>query len=498
MATNTTDLVVEPKFEAEHNDVAKGSQFDADVQFVETYDAAKRKAIVRKIDWRLPPFLALLYMMSYLDRSNIANAEIEGILEDLHMTGIQYNVATSLFFVTYIVFEIPSNWVLERYFEKRPSLWIGTICICWGILMTMHGVVHNYGSLLALRLVMGAFEAGYTKFELSARVSIYYAGAAVSGAFSGLLAYGIAHMAGVGGYNGWRWIFLLEGIATVVIGVVVLVFLIDTPELPCSWLSDEEREYCRRRLEVQDGGRASKTSGSVFSWKLLYHVLLDWQIWIMAFVFWSNTIPGYGLKFTMPQIIKNMGFTSSNAQLMTIPPYFCGGVSAYVFGRLSDKFHRRAYFLLIPQMCLVVGFAILFPLAPKIEDHVGPCFFAVILVCIGLYPIQPGSSSWISNNLAGPAKRAIGLAWAFSLTNVGSIGGSYIYIASEAPSYPTGFGCSLGFSLGGMTAVILLSLAYSRINKRRDALDVDQIRQQYSEEELAKMGDRSPLFRYVV
>lgn len=149
-------------------------------------------------------------------------------------------------------------------------------------------------------------------------------------------------------------------------------------------------------------------------------------------------------------------------------------------------------------MCLVVGFAILFPLAPKIEDHVGACFFAVILVCVGLYPIQPGSSAWISNNLAGPAKRAIGLAWAFTLTNVGSIGGSYIYIASEAPSYPTGFGLSLGFAIAAMAAVLLLSLFYGRINKRRDALDPEQIRQEYTEEELAEMGDRSPFFRYTL
>lgn len=113
-----------------------------------------------------------------------------------------------------------------------------------------------------------------------------------------------------------RWIFLTEGIATVLIGFIVLIFMIDTPERPCRWLTEEEREYRVRRLEVQDGGRASKTAGRKFSWRMLWAVLCDWQIWLMAFVFWSNTVPGYGLKFTMPKIITSMGFTSSAAQLM--------------------------------------------------------------------------------------------------------------------------------------------------------------------------------------
>jgi len=152
-----------------------------------------------------------------------------------------------------------------------------------------------------------------------------------------------------------------------------------------------------------------------------------------------------------------------------------------------DKFH---------QTCVIIGFAILFPLTPKIKDHVGVCFFAVILFCIGLYHVVPGCSAWISNNLAGPAKRAIGLAFAFALCNVGSIGGSYIYVASEAPSYPAGFGCSLGFSAMGMVAVVLLVLNYGRINAKRDKMNVEWVQQEYTEDRLAEMGDRSPLFRY--
>lgn len=95
-----------------------------------------------------------------------------------------------------------------------------------------------------------------------------------------------------------------------------MIFLIDTPHQSCKWLTEEERAYCRLRIEVQDGGRESTAAGEKFTWKMFFAVLTDWQIWLISIVFWSNTVPGYGLKFTMPQIIKNMGFTSSTAQLM--------------------------------------------------------------------------------------------------------------------------------------------------------------------------------------
>ncbi|OQU98777.1 hypothetical protein CLAIMM_04507 [Cladophialophora immunda] len=432
------------------------------------------------------------------------------MLEDLHMAGNQYNVALSLFFVTYIIFEVPSNAVLEKYFAFRPSWWIGGLTMAWGVMMTLHGVVNNYGGLLAVRLVMGALEAGffpgavlllnkwYTKFELSARLAVFYAGAAIAGAFSGLLAYALVKMDGLAGVAGWRWIFIIEGIVTVAVGVLVPFLLADTPEKHCSWLTEDEQRYLTARLVSQDGGQHVHSKGRNFSWAVFWSVIGDWQLYVMAVVAWSESIPGYGLKFTMPQIIKNMGYTSSNAQLMTIPPYFCGAISAYVFGRLSDRFKRRSYFLVIPLVCQIVAYSILAALSTSIKHHIGACFFAVILAAVGSYPLTPGNATWMSNNLAGPSKRAIGLAYLFTLNNCGSVGGSYIYQSSEAPSYPTGFGCSLAFSVAGIGAVIVLDVVYARINKEKERLTEEEVRDMYTDEDLAKMGDRSPLFKYTL
>ncbi|KAJ6020758.1 hypothetical protein N7540_006262 [Penicillium herquei] len=482
----------------------------ADQLFVESYPEKSKKKLLAKLDMRIVPIFMCLYVMSFIDRANIGNAQAEGMSADLGMTGAQYNVVLSIFFVTYIIFDIPSNYLLEKYFQEHPSWYVAGITLLWGIMMTMHGLVHNYGSIMAVRLLMGMFEAGFvpgafmymtkwhSKFELATRYSTFYVGSALAGAFSGLLAYAFNQMDGVGGLEGWRWIFLMEGIIIILLALIIPIILLDTPNQSGKWLNDEERRYLIARMTIQNGGKEIEKASGHFSWKLIWDVITDWQIYIMAFNYWSNNIPSYGLKFTMPQIMKNMGFSGNTAQLMTVPPYIAGAISAFVFGRLSDKFKRRSFFVIGPQLLVIIGYSILTPLAPNIKSNIGPCYFAIVLANIGLYPISPGSSSWLANNVEGPAKRAIAFAYMASLANLGGIASSYIFIASEAPAYPTGFGTSLAFASMGVIASILLDYIYIRINKQRDQVSVTEVHEKYTVEELAALGDRSPLFRYTL
>lgn len=149
------------------------------------------------------------------------------------------------------------------------------------------------------------------------RIAIFYTASAASGAFSGLLAFLIVKMDGLGGYEGWRWIFLIEGIASVLAGFVSLYLLPNSPELSHKWLQPDEIRYLELN-HIKYRGRRSQGGHKVEA-KALVKVFKDWQIYLLGLVFMSNTVPNYGLKFTMPQIIRNMGFTSSNAQLLTIP-----------------------------------------------------------------------------------------------------------------------------------------------------------------------------------
>lgn len=235
-----------------------------DADFYHGFSESARDKAYRKVDIRLVPMLALLYLFSckllfpplaevagargielsstapsVMDRANIGNAKIEGMNADIGLTGVQYNIVSSIFFVTYVIFEIPANSILQRDFSGRPSLWIGIITISWGVCMTFHGVVQNFAGLLSARLVLGVTEAGfypgallicarwYPRFRLQKRVALFYTSSAFAGALSGLLAFvsaicdgpatsclnlsqALAKMDGLGGYEGWRWIFLIE------------------------------------------------------------------------------------------------------------------------------------------------------------------------------------------------------------------------------------------------------------------------------------------------
>lgn len=198
------------------------------------FDAKERRRILRKIDYRLVPLLGVIYLIAFIDRGNskfhfsssthltitVGNAKIAGMEEDLNLIGMRYNAALTIFFPPYALLEVPSNIVLKIL---RPSIWIATLMFCWGLVMTLMGIVHTYEGLLITRFFLGVTESGffpaatylltiwYLRYEVQRRMAVFYAAASLSGAFSGLLAYGISFMDGIGDRAGWQWIFLLEG-----------------------------------------------------------------------------------------------------------------------------------------------------------------------------------------------------------------------------------------------------------------------------------------------
>lgn len=252
--------------------------------------------------------LALLYLCSHIDRANIGNAKIEGMIDDLGMTGVQYNTILAIFFIPYVLFEVPSNVLLKKF--KRPSTYLGILVVAWGIIMTCTGLVNNYGSLMAVRVLLGIFEAGffpgaiylcsywYMPKDLALRISYFYCASALSGAFSGLLAAAIAEMDGVGGYEGWRWIFIIEGLATVVLGVACFFLLIDTPALSTRWLEPDEIQYLELSMFIKQGGRIEHDTG--FKWRDLMMVLTNWRVYMQAWFLFAQSSLSYGTYFPPP------------------------------------------------------------------------------------------------------------------------------------------------------------------------------------------------------
>lgn len=235
--------------------------------------------------------------------------------------------------------------VLKR---GRPSIWLSILILSWGIVMTCMGVVKDFKGLVACRFILGLCEAGffpgavfivsswYRRSELQQRLALFYTASTFSGAFSGLLAFAIAKLDGAHGIAGWRWIFLIEGALTVGVGHFVPWLIVDSPER-AKWLSDDERLFIHARL-VADGVVTATEEGDKFSWKFFFSAIFDWKVAAGIIMAWANSVPNAAFKFTMLQIIKQLGFTSSIAQLLTIPPYFCGGMAAWISGRMAYRF----------------------------------------------------------------------------------------------------------------------------------------------------------------
>ncbi|RSM15073.1 hypothetical protein CDV31_005153 [Fusarium ambrosium] len=409
---------------------------------VPQYDRAETRRVLRKIDYRLLPLLAIPYLLSYMDRGNIGNAKVAGMAVDLGLTDKQYNICLMVFFFPYGLFEVPSNVVLKL---MRPSWWIAIMMISWGTILTLQGIVKHYPHLIATRFLLGLAEAGffpastyllttwYCRFELQTRMSIFFSAASMAGAFSGLLAYAISKMDGVGGLEGWRWIFILEGILTVIIGAAIPFLLPDSPE-SASFLTEDEKAFITSRLQ-HDSGTTSGTVGTdeQFQWSYIRDALLDWKIYLGVIMYWGHSICIYAFSFAVPTIIHQLGYSAANAQLLTIPVYFIGVISTIALSWAADKYKTRWPFIVGPYAVSTIGFIAL--LAIPHPRYPGLTYAMLFCITGGLYPAIIGIISWTANNLAPSWKRAVGMAFLMTFGNLGGAVGSNIFLAREAPHY---------------------------------------------------------------
>ncbi|OAA68741.1 Major Facilitator Superfamily protein [Niveomyces insectorum RCEF 264] len=478
-------------------------------QVVTAVDKERETRILRKVDWHIVPLLSFLYLIGYVDRSNIGNAKIAGMSEDLNLVNMRYNTALTLFFVPYGLFEVPSNVVLKLV---RPSLWISVLLFAWGLVMTLMGIVKSYQGLYVARFFLGFAEAGffpaatflltiwYKRYEVQRRMAVFYAAASLAGAFSGLLAFAIQHMAGKAGLNGWNWIFILEGLVPIVMSFVIWKVLPDNPET-ASFLTNEEKEFIINRLALETGSGHGRVTNSERI--RLYHVLdafKDWKIWCGIVVFWAFTIGTYGFTATAPTIVEQLGYTSSKAQLMTVPVYVFALLLTIAFAWASDYYQQRTPFIMAGLGLSIVG--LIAELAIPHPRLTGVSYFFLYWIAAGLFAPFMCLVCLVGNNLAPSSKRAVGLAILISVGNLGGICGSNIFIAGQAPRYPAGYGTCLGICVAATVATYVLRVAYARENKRRDAvmasMSEEELRAQFTDQELLDLGDRSVYFRYTL
>lgn len=452
-----------------------------------------------KVDLWLIPWLSLLYLLSFLDRTNIGNARLAGLEEDLDMeeTG-EYNMALTIFFIGYAVAEPITNVLLKRL---TPRIFFTGIIFLWGLIMTLMGLVENKAGLLAARWFLGIAEAGlfpgvnyylscwYKGSEIGVRSSIFFSAAALAGSFGGLLAAAIAKMDGIGGRPGWAWIFIIEGLATVFVGIFCWWMVFDWPD-SASFLTPDERIRVQRRLIVDRQGRTAED----FDKRHIYAALKDWKTYGYMVIYMGCLCPLYAFSLFLPTILRGMGHTGTKAQLLSVPPYAVAAVCTVSVGFIADRTRYRGYCNIATVIVGIVGFAMLLATSSPSVQYAG-----TFLGAAGIYPTISNTLSWVVNNTEGSLKRAFVLGMVVGWGNLNGVVSSNIYLKSENPRYWTGHSVILGyqilFLLGGS---IFMHLAFRKINANRRAGKMDESWAKLSDEQKWIQGDVRPDFIYTL
>ncbi|AAW46132.2 conserved hypothetical protein [Cryptococcus deneoformans JEC21] len=424
---------------------------------------AIEKRIVRKADMVMMPIMGLLYILNYVDRQNLASAKLQGIMTDLNMTTQQFATAVSILFVGYLPYQIVSNVLISRI--SRPGLYICIACAIWGVLSACTAAVKSYGALLAVRIMLGFVEAvffpgaiyllsaWYTKNELGKRIGGLYIGQQVGNAFGGLIAAGCLKLDGVHGIAGWRWLFIIEGAATV--GAALLCAFV-LPEYPYNarLLKPLEREVAVWRLEIEAG--AAEGNEKVGAWAGFKEGFHDPKLYALIFFNMMSQTQGSIANF-FPTIVQTLGYSSIITLLLSAPPYvFAGG---YYMGMtwISDRYNIM-YPLIVINICL----AIVTYIIPMATLSIGGRYTAMIFMpCTSVGP-QLLLYKTINHHMPRPvAKRAAAIALMNAIGGTSNIWASYLWFSG--PKYYAAFGTFIGAAV-----LFLITITAYRFYVRRE------------------------------
>lgn len=457
------------------------------------------KKTTRKIDLRLMPMLIFIYILNYLDRNNLASARLGGLEKDIGLVGNQYQICISILFVGYILFQVPSNMLLNKM--GRPSIYLSVVMTIWGAISTATGAVQSFGGLVAVRVLLGVVESAffpgalmilsswYDKKTLASRNSILYAGLLISSAFSGLIAAGILKMDGLGGVQGWRYLFIIEGGITVLTVPFAYFILPDNPS-NTKFLSQEEKDIIMWKMK-RDLGNVNDSDKEAQESEIqgFMHACKDIKVWLLCAIH-LFLVAACGVTNFFPSVVQTLNFDRTTTLCLTAPPYVIAVVATYLWAKHADHSGERFYHVTIPLVLSLVAFII-----SAASLNTGARYFSMCLMIPSLYCAFVVILTWISNCCPRPpAKRAAAIAIANCLSNSTSIWNAYLYPSSDAPRYLVAFCCNSAFIVLSILFAVGLRIRLTLLNKRIERGTMDW------QKELGKGNDGSkisPDFRFL-
>ncbi|TDZ29936.1 putative transporter [Colletotrichum spinosum] len=433
-----------------------------------------------RIDMSVLPLLVLGLLMFQLDRMNLASALTAGFAQDIHISQDTVNLGNQLMFMGTVVLEIPCNLLLQRF---GPRKWISFQVLLFGVVGVCQVFVKDRAGFLAIRLCLGFAEAGYipasiftlstwyTTRELAKRVAIFMFGQFGGNGLSPLLASGILKLEGHGGLKGWQWLFLLEGIATLVVALMFIFLLPGSPETPrpigspgLVRFSKTQREILQKRLSDEETVEKTAAKGVQIPWALVWKTICHYRRWphyVSTFCVFSTWSP---LTTYTPSIIMSLGFDRISANALAAVGACLSMVVVFGFATLSDKTNKRGGAVLLAHVCYLTILVV----TRSIHPHVGKWSRWTLWTAVNSFAVSyhPTHNTWLQVNCREPGERSIAVAMWVMFAISGLMVGTQFFVADDLPFYNNGLLTMIIMVSVGMAFALIQESVYFVHNRR--------------------------------
>ncbi|GAA6041223.1 hypothetical protein JCM8097_008351 [Rhodosporidiobolus ruineniae] len=473
------------------------------LEHVKANQTAERK-LVRKLDILILPLAVLLYLSAYLDRGAMGNAKVMGLQATvLGGDDTRYSIALSCFYITYITLSVPGTLLAKAV---SPSTSIAAGSMIWAIATSCQAATTNPAGLYVCRLFIGVGEAlfgqamalfftfWYRKNEIAKRIGLFISAGSLAGAFSGLIAYGVARIPNPK-IDAWRVLFLVEGLPSVLLAIIVFLFLPSRPDRS-RYLNEEQRTIACTRLNAESNGEVKEG----IDWKAVKYTLCDWKTYALAIAYSAMNLTLGSVSGFLPTIVKSQGYSNADAQLYSVPPYAVALGVMLLLTTISDRWQTRGVPSMVVYSIGIVGWVILYTVNPVgvTEGGLRARYFACCCLASAGYANIPIIMAWVSNNSPSESGRAVSLGMLNSVGQCLSILASFLFPSVEGPRFTKGCKVNIAFQCLGFAIVLAMTLYYRFENARRDRKEGGRPVKGMRIEGVQETYDKTVGFRYTV
>lgn len=465
------------KYYQPHPDYENLTHFDPSARW--TY--REETAVRRKTDWTVLLWILVMFFGLNLDRGNLANAAADNLLDDLHLSTNDYNNAQNMYRIGFLIAEIPSQMIGKRL---GPDRWIPIQIILWSLASGGQFFMQNRAGFFACRFFIGLFMGGfipdsilylsyfYTKSEMPFRLALFWFVDSMSGVIASFIAYGVLHMRGVAGREGWRWLFLIEALISIVIGFLSFLFLVPGPTQTQTWwnpkgyFSEREEKIIVNRVLRDDPSKGDMHNRQGLSLKMLWQSLKDYDLWPIYAIGILFEIPTAPPKTYLTLSLKAIGFSTFQTTLLSIPVTVFASINLLLVTELTERFHQISLIGLLTQLWTLPLLIVLYTSAGSLS-HWG--LYAVTFVLLGWPSPHAAHVGWCSRLSNTVRTRTVSAALYNITIQFSGIASSNIYRADDKPLYRRGNKQLIAINIATVVLYALAKAYYVRRNQWKKA-----------------------------